>query len=211
MPLHETHAVHPIPSKEGKALIRENHYTKSCHNGPMCFGLHEQGRLIGVIAFATPISENVRAKPFGVEHKDRVTELHRMWLEDGHNKNAATFFIKRAFALLLEKRPAIRCVISFADTTEGHTGGVYLAANAIAAGSTGSKARFFLDSDGALRAPRQCGVNISLDDASSRGWRPVMREPKRRFLWVVAPNRREKRKWEAALRWEGGYFSQKPA
>ena len=204
--LRDTHSVSRIKSSVGKAMIRENHYTHSCHNGPMCYGLHQAESLIGVIAFATPISEAVRAKPFGLTHKDRVTELHRMWAQDGHSKNALTFFISRAFDLLLEDRPDIRCVLSFADSTEGHTGHVYRAANATYAGTTGSRALFFRDEQGALRAPRQCGENITREIGVQRGWTPEWREPKFRYLWILGPNKREKKMWTKALQWSGGYF-----
>ena len=55
-----------IDSKIAKEYIKKNHYTHGCHNGPSpCYGLFDSRKLIGVLMFATPCSENVRASVFG--------------------------------------------------------------------------------------------------------------------------------------------------
>lgn len=185
------HSVRPIPSLVGRDYIVANHYTHGCHNRPTCFGLFYGEEMQGVIAFATPCSEAVRASIYGKDRKSEVTELHRMHIRDDAHRlvgvrrdgkpvdNTASWFIARALRLLPER---ITCVISFADSTEGHTGGVYRAAGFVEAGSTG-KATFYRDADGRLRHPRQCGVNITKEEALSRGWTPEQREAKTRWLW----------------------------
>lgn len=174
----------PIAGGVGRDFIRKYHYTHSCHNGPMCWGLFSEGEMIGVIAFATPSSEAVRASVFGPEFKDRVTELHRLFVFDGTPKNTESWLISRGLKGLLEKRPNIRGVLSFADSTEGHVGTIYQATNALFCGTTG-RARFYRDSEGRLRHPRQNGVNITLKEAESRGWVSEMREAKNRYLFLV--------------------------
>lgn len=190
-------AVAPIAGKLGRDFIREHHYSRTCHNGPMCWGLFENGALIGVCAFATPNSEAVRARPFGVEHKDRVTELHRLVILDGTPTNTESWFIVRALRGLGERRPGIRAVLSFADGTEGHRGVIYQATNAIYTGTTG-RARFWRDAEGRLRHPRQNGHNVTPDEAAARGWTAEMREAKHRYIYIVgAPAQR--RKWRKML------------
>jgi len=54
-----------ISGKETREFIRQNHYSHSCHNGPMGWGLFWGKSMVGVIAFATPGSENVRRSVFG--------------------------------------------------------------------------------------------------------------------------------------------------
>lgn len=183
--------VREIPGGRGRDYLRENHYTRSCHNGPMCWGLFDGDRLIGVIAFATPSSEAVRASVFGPGYKDRVTELHRLFVEDGTPKNTESWFIARGIKGLLTKRPNIRGIISFADSTEGHRGVIYQASNALFCGTTG-RARFYRDADGRLRHPRQNGVNISREAANERGWVPEMRDSKNRYLFLAGD-----KKWAA--------------
>ena len=53
--------VERIPYGEAKVYIKEHHYSHGCHGGASpCYGLFDDGRLIGVLMFATPCSENVR-------------------------------------------------------------------------------------------------------------------------------------------------------
>lgn len=177
-----------------KEYIRKNHYSHGCHNGPSpCYGLFDNDNLIGVLMFATPCSENVRASIFGSDYKDWVTELHRLHIMDCTPKNTESWFISRCLKLLKKDKPEIRAVISFADSTEGHNGTIYQATNAYRLGTTGS-AIFYIDETGRLRHPRQCGVNISKEEAQARGWVAVKRGAKNRYLYILAENKVEKKK-----------------
>lgn len=180
--------VREIAGGEGRDYIRRHHYTRTCHNGPMCWGLFSGEDMIGVIAFATPSSENVRSSVFGPEYKDKVTELHRLFVVDGTPKNTESWFISRGIKGLLRKRPQIRGVLSFADSTEGHTGVIYQATNALFCGTTG-RSRFWRDPDGRLRHPRQNGHNVTPEEADAMGWTPEMRGAKYRYLFLVGNKR----------------------
>ena len=120
-----------ISAKVGKEFIQSYHYSKGCHNGPLCYGLLDAHReLIGVCAFACPASENVRSSIFGEQHKDWVFELHRLAIyPDNSPKGTATWFMKRTIAFLQEDKPELRAIVSFADSSEGHVGTIYKAAN----------------------------------------------------------------------------------
>jgi hypothetical protein len=180
----DTYLVRRIPGSMGRDYLREHHYSHSCHNGPMTWGLFDNERLLGVCAFATPCSENVRASVFGRDAVDNVTELHRLFVEDGTPSNTESWFIKRAIQGLLSERPLIHGILSFADSTEGHKGTIYQASNAMFCGMTG-RARFWRDPHGSLRHPRQNGHNVTPDEARSYGWIAEMRDAKLRYLFVV--------------------------
>lgn len=203
------YSVSMIKSSIGRDYIVDNHYTGGCHRSPMCWGLHLGDELVGVIGFATPCSEAVRASVFGPDHKSAVTELHRMHLKDPHPRNLTTWFLARALRGLVEYKPLIRGVLSYADATEGHEGTVYRAANALYCGTT-KKARFWRDADGVLRHPRQCGVNISKEDAVERGWAAEMRGAKHRYLFLVGPCRRELKLWRGRLILDTSEFGVQP-
>lgn len=187
-----TYRVEKISSTVGKAFIREHHYTHSCHNGPMTWGLFCDDVLIGVCAFATPSSENVRASVFGKGHENEVTELHRLYIHDGTPKNMETWFLKRAFQGLRKHRPQYRAVISFADSTEGHVGTVYQAMSAWYCGTTATRVRFWRDTEGRLRHPRQNGHNVTPSEAEALGWTPEYRQSKNRYLFFVGSPRQRK-------------------
>lgn len=189
-----------IPCKLAKEYITKNHYSHGCHNAPSpCYGLYDKEELIGCLMFATPCSENVRASIFGVEHKNNVTELHRLHILDGTPKNTESYFISRCLKLLRKDKPQIHGVISFSDLTEGHTGVVYKATNAYRIGHTG-KSTFYLDETGRLRHPRQCGVTITKEMAIERGWQPVKREAKNRYLFIIG-SKTEKRYYKKICRY----------
>ena len=182
----ESYKVIKIDAKTAKAYIHVNHYSHGSHNGPSpCYGLFDSDSLIGVLMFATPCSENVRASMFGTEYKDGVVELHRLHILDVTPHNTETWFIARCLKLLKQDRPQTLGVISFADATEGHAGTIYKASNFLYCGTTG-KARFYLDKDGRLRHPRQNGVNISVAKATELGWKPVIREGKHRYIYLLS-------------------------
>lgn len=185
------YTIRQIPCKIAKEYIIKHHYSHGCHNAPSpCFGLFDNKTLIGVLMFACPCSENVRASVFGKEYKDSVTELHRLHILDVTPKNTESWFIVRCLKMLKELKPHIKAVISFSDTTMGHSGTIYKATNAYRVGNT-SKTTFYIDKNGRLRHPRQNGVNISEKDALSRGWTPTVREGKNRYLYILANDRRE--------------------
>jgi hypothetical protein len=198
------YTVRQIRGGVGRDFIRKYHYSRSCHNGPMCWGLFDGEGLIGVCAFATPNSENVRAAPFGKEYVDRVTELHRLIIHDSTPTNTESWFISRALRGLLEYRPRLWAVLSFADGTEGHTGVIYQATNAIYTGMTG-RARFYRDGEGRLRHPRQSGVNITPEMAADRGWTPEMREAKHRYIYLIGTPTQRRVSRKMLLLTESGY------
>ena len=180
-----------IPLKEGKPFVIEHHYSKGCQKSATTFGCYHGERLVGVCAFATPCGENVRSWVFGAADKSAVTELHRLvmlgedvWLE--RPRNALSWFVKRCLELLPIEKPLIRAVVTYADTSEEHTGAIYRALNALYYGFTGKSMRFYKDKlTGRLHHPRFCGVNISLEEAESRGWEPVKRGLKHKYVFLV--------------------------
>lgn len=181
--------VQSIPAYIGKMFVVKHHYTRGIHNGPICVGLLKNGELVGVCAFAAPSSEYVRASVFGEEYKDSVIELHRLVLLDDVPKNAESFFIVRALKQLKLSRPYYNAVISFADPTQGHVGVIYQATNALYCGRS-APATFYLDETGRLRHPRQNGVSITPAIALERGWKPVKRAGKHRYIYLLPDNKR---------------------
>lgn len=187
------YTIKKIDCKTAKEYIRKNHYSHGCHNGPSpCYGLFDGSNLIGVLMFATPCSEAVRASVFGPDYKDWVTELHRLHILDVTPRNAESWFISRCLKLLKKDKPNIKAVLSFADSTEGHEGTIYKATNAYFIGTTG-RATFYRDATGRLRHPRQCGVNITKDTAKQLRWKAEKRGAKNRYLFLLPSSKVEKK------------------
>lgn len=206
--------IKPVPLAVAKRFFREHHYSQGCGNAAMCWGLYHDpsSELIGAIAFQTPISENTRKSVFELGcadydddlipswnqcdcghieethgYREHVTELHRIAVVDEAPQNTGTWFIARALNRLKEYKSKYWAVISMADTTEGHDGTLYQAANADYYGLS-KRRKCYVDEDGRLRNKRQCGVNIGVDEARDRGWEIVQRETKHRYIfWTPDP------------------------
>lgn len=192
--LEMNYEVKKIPCKTAKDYIIKNHYSHGCHNAPSpCYGLFQNDDLIGVLMFATPCSENVRASVFGGDNKDKVIELHRLHILDVTPKNTESWFISRCLKLLKEDKPRVKAVISFSDTTQGHNGTIYQATNFYFIGKT-TPCTFYLDSNNRLRHPRQNGVNITKEMAAGYGWTPIKRMAKNRYLILLPSSKVEKKK-----------------
>lgn len=186
--------VQRIPRKMASEYICEHHYSHGCSRcASPCYGLFDGIKLIGVLMFACPCSENVRASVFGIEHKDSVTELHRLHILDCTPKNTESWFISRCLSLLKKDSPKIKAVISFSDTTEGHNGTIYQASNFYRCGTTGTSSTFYVDDSGRLHHPRQCGHNVTLVEAEAKGWKPVKRSCKNRYLYLVYTSKKERK------------------
>jgi len=193
--------VRKVSSLEGRDFIKEHHYSKGCHNRPSpCYGLFDKEDMIGCLVFSTPCSEAVRSSIFGPDYKSHVTELHRLFVKDGTPKNTESWFIGKCLKLLKKEKPSIWAVITFADSTEGHKGVIYKATNAKFCGMT-SKATFYLDREGRLRHPRQNGVNITTDEAITRGWCPVKRFSKYRYLYLLPDSKKHKKQLRELCRY----------
>lgn len=201
-------SLQPVPLKLARRFMNNHHYSGGLGNAAMSWGAyHSSGILLGVAAFQTPISENVRDSIFGkaacgcqlVEPKEcnrddcriwghhhhlgeHVTELHRMAVVDDAPKNTGSWLISKALTALKQYKPKYWAVISMADSTEGHVGVQYQGANADYYGTTGSRVEY-IDQDGRLRSPRQCGVNITVEEARARGWEINHREQKHRYVF----------------------------
>jgi hypothetical protein len=192
--------VRRVSCLEAREFVTKYHYAKGMHNGPTAtFGLYDFDLLLGVCAFATPVSERVRASLFGEAHKSRVTELHRLVVLDWVPRNAESFFIARALHLLKDARPDLWGVISFADTSAGHVGTIYQASNAFWCGQSPSTPAY-QDETGRIRHRRQCGVNISKDEALARGWKAIRTGVKHRYVLHLPDDRRHKRQLIEAFR-----------
>lgn len=196
----ESYSISKISTKTAKEFIHEHHYSKGSHNAPSpCYGLFDQNNLIGCLMIANPCSEAVKSQIFGVELKHTVRELHRMAILDDTPKNTESWFIARCLKLLREDRKDLWAIISFADTTMNHLGIIYRASNALYFGKT-SNARFYMDGE-RLRHRRQNGTNITLKEAKKRGWIPVKRKAKNRYLFILG-DKGQKRKRKKLLKIE---------
>jgi hypothetical protein len=134
-----------------KYAVENWHYSKSLPVPPhVRLGAWESEKYIGCVIFSRGASPDL-LKPYGLTMTE-CCELTRIAL----NKHITPVsrIMARALAFLKRSNPGLKLIVSFADPSEGHHGGVYQATNWIYTGQSapGSK---YIDLFGREWHPRQ--------------------------------------------------------
>lgn len=112
-----------ITREECTPFILDIHYAKRWPSISHAFGLFDGKELIGVVTYGTPPSSTLRRGLAGEGMKDKVLELNRLCLKY-NRKNEASRLVGASLRMLPDS-----IVVSYADTSQGHTGYVYQACN----------------------------------------------------------------------------------
>lgn len=122
------------------------HYMRAGSKQGFSVGAFLNNKLIA----ACTISSITRAE---TAHKqnckpNQIKELTRFCIHpDYQKKNFASWFMSKSTKLFAQKHKDIKKLVSFADTTQGHVGTIYKAANWIEDGRT-TPSYYYLDSNG---------------------------------------------------------------
>ena len=105
------------------------HYAKRIPSISYSFGLYLENELVGVVTYGSPASSSLCRGIAGDDYKKIVLELNRLVLKN-NIKNEASFLVSNSFKQL--PKPSI--IVSYADTSQNHTGYIYQATNFIYTG-----------------------------------------------------------------------------
>lgn len=160
-------------------MIRR-HYLKHWPGVVVCtLGLFVAGQALGVLVFALPPRET--AKRYG----GITWELARLWVDDCVPQNGETWFVAAAIRHIRKTRPEVQTLVSYADPSVGHQGGIYRAANWTADGRTDQERktpRFdYIDERTGKRYSRR--KHVPLDAVLGR----IARVSKPRFTYRLHP------------------------
>ena len=119
--------------KAAKYAVENWHYSGCMPSGKLVkIGVWERDKFIGVVMFGRG------ASPYMAQHKGlkqtECAELVRIALND--HKTPVSRIVKIALTFLRKNSPGIKLVVSFADQSEGHHGGIYQAGNWVYTGIT---------------------------------------------------------------------------
>ncbi len=136
-----------VPPREARGTIIANHYT---HSFPSRWSrtYRVSDALITFAYSANPYLEN-----YLFTEKIGLLELARLYAPNEHKPNLLTHAIKIALSQLRQDVPGCQAVVSFADPSRGHHGGVYQAASWLYTG-TSINPSGYQDSDGHIHARR---------------------------------------------------------
>ena len=134
-----------------KFACQKWHYSKSVPMPPLnCVGVWESEKFIGCVLFGRGASPHLGAK-FGLAQTE-VCELVRIALTK--HQTPVSRIVAIAVKFLKQRNPGLRLIVSFADTNQGHHGGIYQAGNWLYSGKTSDK-KHFMDKTGRVWHSRQ--------------------------------------------------------
>lgn len=110
-----------VDRKTASSFICKHHYSQSCPNVVLYYGLFLNGDIVGCAAFGHPAMRH-QSSCYNVD-----IELRRLCLLDKAPKNSESFFIGKTLKDL--KRKGYKKVLSLADPEHFHTGVIYRASN----------------------------------------------------------------------------------
>lgn len=99
------------------------HYSRSIPSASVKVGAWENGTFIGVVIFGRGAASEI-GSPYGLP-QDRICELVRVALKK--HQTPTSKILALALRFLKMANPNLRMVVSFADTAQGHHGGIYQA------------------------------------------------------------------------------------
>ena len=112
-----------LKEQEAEDFICKYHYLSSVRRGSVYHGVYYNNDLVWVIGYSCPIRTEVARKQ-NIQ-PNQILEISRIARKPNFIcKNLASHMISKSKALL---PPEIKMIISYADSTEGHTGTVYKA------------------------------------------------------------------------------------
>jgi len=131
MKLKDKYKIEQITYTEAMSFVINNHYLHRKYPCSFAFGLknRQTNKIMGVVVYGTPSSSPLRKGICGVDEKNNVLELTRLWVDDRVQKNGESFLIGNTLKLVNKE-----IVVSYAEIQQGHIGIVYQATNWIYTG-----------------------------------------------------------------------------
>lgn len=124
-----------------KYAVENWHYSQRMPKSKLVkIGAWESGSFIGVVIFGVGGGNSTRGDKYGLRKAGDVCELVRVALRC--HQTHVSRIVALALRFLKKANPCLRLVISFADTVQGHHGGIYQAGNWVYAGLTGGDREF---------------------------------------------------------------------
>lgn len=193
---HSNYNIVPIDYTSYNDFLKNNHYLSTHPGASVYYGLFYNAVLVGVASYGKPSGPTVAENLVGKTMKEFVLELKRFALKD-NKPNEGSYFLSRTLKLL----PSKHFVITYADPSQGHEGGLYKACNFIYLGMTQKKKNYSVEGKENLH-PRTL-VNYAKDDVEY-----VDRVQKHRYVFITG-NGKTKRALEKYIQKETG--SEDPA
>lgn len=174
--------VAPLSFDKASMLIKTYHYSRSHSKQDVAlhglFLIQDDYNALpyGVCWWIPPASPSVAR--YCSEDFAGVLSLSRMALTPDAPRNAASFLLSRSIKLLPER---YHTLVTYADTWQGHTGGIYKATNWHYDGLTDKKP-VYVDNEGAVVSTRRGDKTTSIESMNEQ-YILLGHYPKHRFIF----------------------------
>ena len=153
--------VAPCSHRAARHAVQHWHYSRTMPVGKLVkYGVWEGGRFQGVVLFGRGATPRLGWR-YELAQTE-VCELVRVALRA--HTTPVSQIVARALKLLHRGNPGLRLVVSFADTAQGHHGGIYQAGNWIYTGV--ALDRPYLRVHGVVHHPRSLGARYGVGGQS---------------------------------------------
>lgn len=124
-----------VDGKAARYACETWHYTRTLPSAGVKIGVWEDGMFAGVILFGIGAGRSTDGRRYGLRSGNDIAELVRVALRPGH-RSPVSRCVAIAIRMLRKQSPNLRMLISFADSGQGHHGGIYQAGGWTYAGMT---------------------------------------------------------------------------
>ena len=171
-----------------KFAVEHWHYSRTMPVSKRAhLGAWEGGEFIGAVIFAWGANPNL-AKAYGLE-MTQCAELVRVALKP--HKTPVSQILSVCVRMLRKQSEGLRLLVSYADTREGHHGGIYQAAGWVYTGTTSTKFDYML-SGKLLQRRSYTGVNFGNPKMAIPAQAVKVKSPiKHRYLYPLDSAMRE--------------------
>lgn len=191
-----------VSARAAQALVSELHYSHSCVAGALRYGWEIGGELVGASVYNNG-SHDMRKSVFGPEQYSSVLHHHRLAIKPEAPKNTASEFLAACLKQIKQDRPQTRAIVTYADMTQGHRGGIYRATNALYTGVVTKGNLMFVTPTGEFRTTdglKRFGTWPERRKAAAEmGWAETRSLGKLRFVHLLG-DKRERRDARRELR-----------
>lgn len=184
--------------KAAKYAVTHWHYSRRMPVFKVnCIGVWESDKFIGAIVFGLGAAGTCNGAQYGLRRNFDIVELCRVALSK--HITPVSRMLSIAIKMLKKKNPGLKLIISFADTRQGHHGGIYIASNWIYTGDYDSTSDTYIVHGKEVHSKtlhsrygsgtQSIGwLQKNIDPKASRMHRP----PKHRFLYILDETIRDK-------------------
>lgn len=178
----------PISKQTVRDLVEKYHYAKSATNtGVYTHGLFKKGtendeqNCVGVAWWLPPTKAAAIATYDGDWRK--VLSLTRLVIAPNVPKNACSFLLSRSIKLIDTTK--WECVVTYADTWQNHTGGIYKATNWEYCGLTPPSPVFVSSITGKMMGRKRGGRNIKKSELIEMGFNELGKFSKHKYRMIL--------------------------